>query len=158
MKKLVIILAVIILILLGILFFYNPAQGPTTSTSTSTNNAPASQEAISPDGRVTVFSPLEGAVVTSPVTIQGSVDGGGWFNEAVFPIKILDGDGTVIGQGSAQAGGAPGSWMSTGTVSFSARISFTASKYATGTIMLAKDNPSGAAANAEQFSVPVRFQ
>lgn len=156
MKKTVIILGVVIIILLGILFFYNPAQGPTTSTTT--NSVPASQEAISPDGRVTVFSPLEGTIVTSPATIQGSVDGGGWFNEAVFPIKILDGDGTVIGQGMAQAGGAPGSWMSTGTVSFSASISFTAPKYATGTIVLSKDNPSGAAANAEQFGVPVRFQ
>jgi Immunoglobulin-like domain of bacterial spore germination len=156
MKKVVIILGVVIIILLGILFFYNPAQGPTTATST--NSAPASQEAISPDGRVTIFSPLEGALVTSPVTIQGSVDGGGWFNEAVFPIKVLDGDGTMIGQGMAQAGGAPGSWMSTGTVSFSATISFTAPKYATGTIVLAKDNPSGSAVNAEQFSVPVKFQ
>ena len=155
MKKLVIVLGVIILVLLGILFFYNPAEGP---AGTLPNNPPASQEAISPDGRVTVFSPLEGALVASPASITGSVDGGGWFNEAVFPIKVLDGDGTVIGQGSAQAGGAPGRWMSTGTVSFSASISFTAPKYATGTIVLAKDNPSGAPANAEQFSVLVKFK
>src|SRR5271170_7486472 len=135
MKKVVIILGVIIIILLGILFFYNPVQGPTAQVT----NMPASQEAISPDGRVTVFSPLEGASVNSPVFVQGSVDGGGWFNEATFPVKVVDGDGTVIGQGVAQAGGVPGSWMSTGTVSFSASISFTAPKFATGTIVLAKD-------------------
>lgn len=136
--------AVIIVVLLGVLIFVKPVRGPAAATS--------------PDGHVVVTLPLLNASVSSPIAVSGTVTGGGWFFEAVFPIRILDGDGTVIGQGQAQAGGAVGDWMATGTVPFAANISFTAPKYATGTIVFAKDDPSGLPQNAGELSVPVRFK
>jgi hypothetical protein len=153
MKTTAIILGIVVIALIGILIFYNPAAGPTVPS----NSAPVSQEAVSPDGHVIVFSPLTDGAITSPVSIQGTVVNGGWFSNATFPIKILDGDGTVIGQGVAQAGGGASAWMSTATISFSATITFTMPKYATGTIVLEKTNPSGAATSAEQMSIPVQF-
>ena len=86
-KILVIVLGVIIIILLAVLFFYNPVKAPTLSS----------------DGHLAIISPQENALVSSPITMSGTVTGGGWFFEASFPVKVLDGDGTVIGSGIAQA-------------------------------------------------------
>jgi hypothetical protein len=140
MKKLAIVLAVIIVALLAILIFY-PAKGPT---------APGNNPVI-------VNEPLVGALIGSPVTVQGTVTGGGWFFEASFPVKVLDSTGRVIGQSPAQAQPAE-AWMSTGTVAFTALVTFTAPKTATGSIVLSKDNPSGLPANDQSFSIPVRFK
>ena len=81
--------------------------------------------------------------------------GGGWFFEASFPVKVVDADGIVLGQGQAQA---QGDWMSTGTVPFVASISFATPYSATGTIVLAKDNPSGMLQNDLPLRVPVAFR
>lgn len=148
LKVIVISFAVIIVVLLGILILVKPVQGPAVPVA-------GSQPTISPDGHVTVTVPLANALVASPVIVSGSVTGGGWFFEASFPVKILDSDGTVLGQGPAQA---QSDWMTTGIVPFGASISFTAPRGATGTIVFAKDNPSGAPQNAQEFSVPVRFK
>ncbi len=149
LKIIAIAFAVIIVILLGALLFVKPVQGPTVPVAG--NSAPAT----SPDGRVIVTSPLPNVLVSSPLAVAGTVTGGGWFFEAVFPVKVLDGDGTVLGQGQAQA---QSDWMTTGTVPFAVSIPFTTPKHATGTIVFAKDNPSGLPQNAEEFSVPVRFR
>jgi len=140
----VIILAVIIAIMIGVLMFIPAAQSPTT--------VPVFRPAISPDGTITVSAPVMNAVVTSPVMVAGSANG--WYFEAVFPVKVLDGDGIVLGSGLAQA---HGDWATTSSVTFSAIISFTAPKYATGTIVFQKDNPSGLSENDRSFSVPVYF-
>jgi hypothetical protein len=145
LKIIVIVFAVIIVVLLGVLIFVKPVQGPTVNAGPAT----------SPDGRVVVTAPLANAVVSSPLAVAGTVTGGGWFFEAVFPVKVLDGDGSVLGQGQAQA---QSDWMTTGTVPFAASIVFTAPKYATGTILFAKDNPSGLPQNAAEFQLPVRFR
>ena len=147
MKNLVIALAVIIVVLLGVLIFYNPAQGPTIPTTPTGTT--------SPDGHVVVMSPAPNATITSPFVVQGAVTGGGWFFEATFPIKVLDANGTVIGQGLAQA---KSDWMSTGTVPFSASITFTKPATATGTIVFTKDNPSANPVNNGQpFDIPIVF-
>jgi len=134
-------LAVIIFVLLGVLIFWNPAVGPTKISTP-------------PTGDVTISMPIAGALITSPVGIEGQALGT-WFFEASFPVKILDGDGRVLGQGPAQA---LGEWMTTSTVPFSANIPFMTPKYATGTIVFANDNPSGSPANQKQFTVEVRFK
>jgi Immunoglobulin-like domain of bacterial spore germination len=151
LKILVGALGAVIVALLIIFIFINPVQapqhpGPSAATST-----------VSPDGHVVVLLPKPGDLIASPVAIEGTVTGGGWFFEASFPVKVLDANGTVVGQGIAQAGGAPGSWMSTDTIPFSALVTFSAPSTATGTVVLMKDNPSGLSANAMEFSVPVGF-
>ncbi len=153
LKLIASILGVIIVVLLGILIFIPGVKSPAgPSNATSTPNVP--QPIISPDGHVEVSAPLADQTIKSPVVITGNVTGGGWFFEASFPIKIVDANGAVLGQGIAQANA---DWMSTGTVPFSAVINFKASKTATGTIVLSKDNPSGLPEHDMSFSVPIRF-
>lgn len=153
MKKLVIVLAVIILVLLGVFFFYDPAQAPAplqTQTSTTTT-----QPLTSTDGHLQITSLQNNSVISSPLTITGTVTGGGWFFEATFPVKVAGSDGRIIGTGVAQA---QADWMSTSSVPFTAIINFDAATYATGTVLLQKDNPSGAPANDATLSIPVRFK
>ncbi len=144
MKIVVIILAAIIAIMFGVLLFVPAAKSPTV---------PVPQSSVSPDGTIMVSTPVMNAVVASPVMVTGSANG--WYFEAVFPVKVLDGDGTVLGSGQAQA---HGNWATTSSVTFSAIIPFTAPKYATGTIVFQKDNPSGLPQDDEKFVLPVRFK
>ncbi|HVN26727.1 MAG TPA: Gmad2 immunoglobulin-like domain-containing protein [Candidatus Paceibacterota bacterium] len=151
LKALVVVLAVIIVALLGVLIFYNPkpatpAPGPSFGATSTV--------ALSLDGHVAVTIPQAGASVASPVSIAGTVTGGGWFFEATFPVKVLDATGAMIGEGQARA---TADWMSTGTVPFSASVSFRAPATATGSIVFSKDNPSGDPARDESFAVPVVF-
>jgi hypothetical protein len=153
-KILAVVLAVIILVLLGILVFVQPVRSPTIQQNASSTVSQA-PPAVSSDGRLTVTAPLLNGAIASPLVAHGSVTGGGWFFEASFPVKVLDGDGSVLGQGTAQA---ESDWMTTGTVPFSTNIVFTAPHYATGTVVFSKDNPSGAPENAGELRVPVRFR
>jgi hypothetical protein len=151
-KYIAIIFAVIIVILLGILAFVNlPQKGTVATGSVSMEpNYPTSS-----DGHVKIMNLMPGQTITSPETVNGVVTGGGWFFEAVFPVKVMDGDRTVLGLGQAQA---ESDWMTTGTVPFSATVSFSVPHSVTGIVVFSKDNPSGLPQNTESFSVPVRFK
>ena len=154
LKTLAIVFAVIIIVLLGVLFFYNPAKAPQLPPD-NVGGAKILQPTMSADGHVGVTAPQAGALIASPATVIGAVTGGGWFFEGSFPIKIVDGDGAVIGRGVAQA---QADWTSTSSVPFTAIINFTAPHSATGTVVLSKDNPSGLAKNDASMSIPVRFK
>jgi hypothetical protein len=136
-------LAVIIVVLLGVLVFVKPANGPTVAG-----------DAISSDGNLAVKLPAQNQVIASPVAIEGTVTNGGWFFEGSFPITVMDSNGTVLGQGTAQA---LSDWMSADAVPFSASIVFTAPTTATGTIVFMNDNPSGMPENQRSLSLSVRF-
>ena len=146
MKALVIAFAAIIAILLGVLLLVPSPKGQPSSAVAPT---------LSPDGHLEIDVPRADDLALSPVAVEGKVTGGGWFFEASFPIKVLDGDGRILGSGTAQA---LSDWMSTGTVPFAASIHFTAPHFATGTILFQNDNPSGLPANQKSLSVPVRFR
>jgi hypothetical protein len=150
------ILVAVIVVLFVVLFWVSGGRGPTPSgnpTPTSTDEGLA-EPTISPDGHVEVGAPLPDELVASPAKVAGNVSGGGWFFEASFPVKVVDADGTVLGQGQAQA---QADWMSSGTVPFAATIAFTKPHSATGNVVLSKDNPSGDPAQAMSFNVPIRF-
>ena len=72
----------------------------------------------------------------------------------VSSVKV-NGEGTVLGRGIAQA---QADWMSTGTVSFTAIVQFTAPRGTTGTVVLSKDNPSGLPKNDASLVIPVGFR
>jgi hypothetical protein len=144
-KIIAITLGIVIVILLGVLVFVQPAKSPVRTLVIA---------AKSPDGHVRIFEPMPDELVSSSIAVSGDVTGGGWFFEGVFPIKVLDGKGAVIGQGQAQA---LSDWTSMGTVPFSATLSFSAPRTATGTIVFSKDDPSGAPWGVQSFSVEVKF-
>jgi hypothetical protein len=149
-KYIAVIFAIIIVILLGILIFVKSPRAPLSGSVPEAPSYPTS-----PDGHVEIADPVPGQTMISPKAVSGWVTGGEWFFEGTFPVKVVDADGTVLGQGQAQA---QGDWMSTGTVAFTGTISFSAPHFETGTIVFSKDNPSGLPQNDESFSVPVRFQ
>ncbi len=153
MKKtarfIVITFAAIIVVLLAGLFFV-----PAKKVSSPTISGAGQEIETSPDKTISVASPKMNAIIVSPIVASGTAKGN-WFFEATFPIKILDGDGTVLGQDQARA---EADWTTMGDVPFSATFSFSAPRYATGTIVFSKDNPSGLPQYAESFSVSVRFR
>jgi Immunoglobulin-like domain of bacterial spore germination len=154
LKYLVIGLGIVIIILLGTLVFVPSVHSPVVTVNSSSTAVDVAGSAMSPDGHVEVGAPIADDLVTSPLRLAGNVTGGGWFFEASFPVKVLDGDGKVLGQGPARA---MGNWMSTGTVPFAAVIPFTAPRFEAGTIVLSKDHPSGLPQNAASFSIRIRF-
>ncbi len=106
------------------------------------------------DSNIQITAPLPGVVISSPVAVSGKALGSYYF-EATFPVKVLDGDGTVLGQGQAWA---QSEWTVPGSVPFAGSIMFTKPKFAIGTIVFQNDNPSGDPARSKQFELQVRFK
>lgn len=102
---------------------------------------------------VKVYSPHGDEKIVSPLAVIGEVPGS-WSFEANFPIKLLNGNGKVVAQTSAQI---LGNWMTDKLVPFSAKLSWTTQETGTGTLVLVKDNPSGIASNNDTVSIPVKF-
>ena len=95
-----------------------------------------------------------GDLVTSPLTVTGEARGT-WYFEATFPVRVLDGSGKVLAAGPAQA---TSDWMTTDYVPFTATLAFKAPASATGTLVLAKDNPSGMPEKDDEVRIPIRFK
>lgn len=92
-------------------------------------------------------------LITSPMTITGKARS--WYFEAVFPVKIYDGNNQLLGQTQAQA---QSDWMTSEFMPFKATLTFNSPNTESGFIILAKDNPSGLTQNAEQVIIPVKFR
>ncbi|MBI2120554.1 MAG: hypothetical protein HYT94_02945 [Parcubacteria group bacterium] len=91
--------------------------------------------------------------VQSPLIVTGQARGN-WFFEASFPIKILDKDGIMIGQGHAEA---QDEWMTENFVPWKATVSFIAPASGGGEAVFMKDNPSGLPEHDAEVRVPVLF-
>ena len=130
--------------------------GPSSAPAPASTPAPAPAAAPAADVHADLIhlsAPLARAVVTSPLVVTGEARGI-WYFEASFPVKLLDGNGTVLAQVPARA---QGEWMTTAFVPFKATVAFPTPTTATGTLVLQKDNPSGLAEHDDSISVPVRF-
>lgn len=154
LKVLVVIFAVVIIALLWVLLFYNPAKAP-SGAAPSEIHGPAA--IVSADGALAIAtsSLRSDMVVSSPLMLEGTVTGGGWFFEAAFPIEMIAADGTVIGTTTAHA---ETDWMSTGTVPWNATLTFAAPHGSSGYVLFKNDNPSGDPSKGKTLQVPVRFQ
>lgn len=93
-----------------------------------------------------------GDTVTSPLTVTGEASG--WYFEASFPVRLLDGHGNEIAVAPAQA---QSDWMTENYVPFSVTLTFTTPSTTTGTLVLERDNPSGLPENDESIQIPVQF-
>ena len=101
-----------------------------------------------------VTSPKPGDSVTTTVFIEGYARGP-WYDEAVFPVEIRNGSGTVIGstQGKAQA-----EWTTQNFVPFLAELDLKALYNGPATVILKKDNPPGDPSKDASLSFPVMIQ
>ncbi len=102
---------------------------------------------------IRIDSPRPNQKITSPLEISGQARGN-WFFEASFPVELLDGNNSKIGQGIAQA---QEDWMTEDFVPFSAAIEFNAPETPAGFLILRKDNPSGLPEHDNQLIIPVKF-
>ena len=103
--------------------------------------------------QIRVTRPLANQEVTSPFLIEGEALGT-WYFEGDFPIRLLDGQGNIIGTTIGQA---QGEWMTEEFVPFKASLEFSQPTTAQGILVLEKDNPSGLSENAEQLEIFVTF-
>ena len=113
----------------------------------------ARDPAALPD-RIELMTPLPDAIIQSPLTLEGRARGS-WFFEASFPVYLLDAGGDTIAVIPATA---QGQWMTQEFVPFKATLTFTPPASPTGTLVLAKDNPSGLPEHAAELRVPIRFR
>jgi hypothetical protein len=117
------------------------------------NREDAREPASIPD-LIELWTPLPKAMLQSPFTLAGRARGP-WFFEASFPVYLIDADGDTLAVIPAQA---EGEWMTLAFVPFKATLTFTPPASQTGTLILAKDNPSGLPEHAAELRVPVRFR
>lgn len=102
---------------------------------------------------IRVSTPIEDAVVMSPLIIEGEARGT-WYFEASFPIRIYDAKNILLGTAVAQA---QSDWMTENFVPFKATLIFSKSATPTGTLVFEKDNPSGLPEHANELRMPIRF-
>lgn len=103
---------------------------------------------------IRVDSPNPQEIIASPLEIKGQARGY-WYFEAVFPVKLLDGNGKIIAQDQAHA---LSEWTTENFVPFQAELNFSAPDTDQGTLVLEKDNPSGMAEKADSVQIPIRFR
>jgi hypothetical protein len=114
---------------------------------------PVAGNPLPPASLPQVTSPLPNQEISSPLEVIGSAPGG-WFFEASLPVSLLDANGKQIAIAPAQA---EGEWMTPKNVPFRTTLTFDLPTTATGTLIVAKDNPSGLPENDQQFLIPIRF-
>ena len=105
------------------------------------------------DSAMQITAPHPNEVVTSPLRITGNVYHE-WFLESYFPVKLLDGNGKVIAETSAQA---QENQTISERVSFVANLTFTHPDTKNGMLVLEKSNPSGLFESADDRRIPVQF-
>ena len=109
---------------------------------------------------IVLTTPIQDAVITTPLKITGKARGG-WYFEASFPVVLTDWDGKIIAEGPAAA---VGDWMTSEFVPYTATLNYV-SPYKTGdpdfmkrgTLILKNDNPSGLPENDRAIEIAVRF-
>ena len=96
------------------------AQG---QTATPAATAQAERQVLRDAATLGVFIDLpQDAVLTSPMRIAGTADSG-FFNEGVFPVRLLGANGCLLGEALAMH---QGEWMKPGQVDFEATLVFDA--------------------------------
>jgi len=103
---------------------------------------------------IEVENPYPGAVTGKTFSVTGRARGG-WFFEASFPVKVLDGNGNVLAAVPAQA---QGEWMTTDFVPYIAEITVPITYIGPATLILEKDNPSGLPENDASISFPFTIE
>lgn len=151
-------ISLLVLIVIPVIFIaMRPGDfSPNLSPSSAPTTVPDVEEpAEAPENTVMLDNLSAGDVVSSPLTITGTVPPG-WMFEASFPISIMDQNGEIISQGYGEPI-PPDEWMSGEPVRFTATLTFETDTEA-GIIRFEKDNPSGLPENAESFDVAVNFR
>ncbi|MDB5254381.1 MAG: hypothetical protein JWL80_447 [Parcubacteria group bacterium] len=151
---------VIVVVILGalLLFFMKvkPAAAPVEPVPVATST-PVVTATSTPESIIKVTLPKDNAVISSPVSVEGTARGN-WFFEGSAPVYVIDSRGLDLGEGHIQA---TGEWMTTDFVPFKGTITFRFPPRGSGTagyLIFENDNPSGDPARKLTFKVPVTFK
>ncbi|MFA4999760.1 MAG: Gmad2 immunoglobulin-like domain-containing protein [Patescibacteria group bacterium] len=109
---------------------------------------------ISAETEATLSVPLAGALVSSPLAVEGTAKGT-WFFEANLPLWLVDENGLVIARVGASTAV---DWMTEEMIPFRGILIFETPKVNSGYLIVAKDNPSGLPENDAFLKLPVRFR
>ena len=125
-------------------------EGDSKSEPIATTTPIITEEEAKPE--VIVNTPLADEIVSSPLVVSGQARGS-WFFEGSLPVKVLDGAGNILAIAPATA---ETDWMTSEFVPFKALLNFTSTS-SVGSLVVAKDNPSGLAEFDNSVSIPLRF-
>jgi hypothetical protein len=104
---------------------------------------------------IIVDAPAPGAIITSPLRVQGKARGV-WFFEGDFPLLLMDSHRRVIAKGFATA---KGEWMTQKFVPFEGTLKFKKPEDGSqGTLALKKDNPTDRPELDDVLEVPIFFK
>ena len=120
-------------------------------TSEQTVSAPIPERSPANSG-IVVDQPLPKTLVSSPIEVSGSVTGGGWFFEGVFPVRLVNSNGDVL---VSEPASALSDWMSTGTIAFKASVSYGVATDTPLTLVLHNDNESGLPQFDKEVRIPI---
>ena len=135
-------------------------SGPTGALATKYSLTDTEKAEIASYADIIVLeSPQPLQEVTLPFQVTGKARGY-WFFEASFPIMLVDENDNIIARSIGQS---TGDWMTTDFIGFTSTLASTtlatssasSSTLTKAYIMLAKDNPSGDAANDRTLRIPV---
>jgi len=113
------------------------------------------QEFRSTKGTIIYIDSLQkNKVISSPLTLTGRIPGN-WSFEANFPATLVNWNGVIIDQKTAQI---QGDWMTNDYVQFIITFEFDSpSVDKNGSIILKKDNPSGLIENDDSVEIPITY-
>ncbi len=102
---------------------------------------------------IQVFSPVPNDIVSSPFTIKGSVNGGGWvgFEGQVGTVKLLDPKGKELAMGVLKA---TTEWTKLPT-NFEVTLDFTVTSTTEANLVFHNENPSGDPVRDATFTLPI---
>jgi hypothetical protein len=103
---------------------------------------------------ITITSPTPGAVVSSPLIVEGEARGM-WYFEASFPVRLVTDSGEVLAELPATA---LDDWMTEDFVPITVSIAFAPTQATSGKLILSRDNPSGLPEHDASVEIPVFFQ
>jgi hypothetical protein len=145
MKKFYLILfGVWAVIMVGLMVFYSlPKPSP------SVPNEPVYSGIL-------VLNPMPGQVVSSPLTVIGSVNGNGWtgFEGQVGTVKLVDSNGKELATGILTA---DGDWMVLPT-NFKTTLSFGTPDTEGGSLIFKNENASGDPEREKTYTLPIKFK
>lgn len=149
----ILLIVVIGLLLIGVgYFFWKDESKPETEILTQDEQSQVSEPINHP--LITVESPAQNSVISSPLEINGQARGQ-WYFEATFPIDLYDGNNQKLAEGFATA---QGDWMTTEYTPFTAQLNFETPTTPDGKLVFRRSNPSGLPENDDQLEIPIKFQ
>ena len=130
-----------------------PEQKETAKPAAEQNPLAATSETPPADREIILENIVTGTTVSSPREIRGQAKGS-WYFEAIFPVRLLDGNGREISLTQANA---QSDWMTDDWVKFKATLDFLPPETKEGTLILQNDNPSGLPENDRRVEIPIKF-